>query len=256
MSAADDIQLNDSELSSLAYWDNFYAREKKEMMDNDDFVGEIWFDENGAEEKMVDFLVEELNEEQLFNEKEQIKVLDIGTGNCHLLVSLADALHEEYEGTAKFLHTGIDYSPNSIEFAQAIVDRQFDPSSPLRENHQFEFERVDLLQKQSAYLTKNASRFDVLLDKGTLDAIALSQQPLEDFDGKKPMNVYAGQVVQLMHKDSLLVITSCNFTEAELITLITSEKSLSVHKILKYPKFQFGGTEGTTITTVAFKKTK
>lgn len=68
-------------------WDNFYAREKKEMMDNDDFVGEIWFDENGAEEKMVDFLVEELNEEQLFNEKEQIKVLDIGTGNCHLLVS-------------------------------------------------------------------------------------------------------------------------------------------------------------------------
>ena len=79
------------------------------------------------------------------------------------------------------------------------------------------FEQVDLLQESCSFLQ---NKFDILLDKGTLDAIALNQESLADFNGKIGMDVYASQV-EMMVQGSILLITSCNFTKDELIKIIT-----------------------------------
>ncbi|KAK6454568.1 methyltransferase domain-containing protein [Scheffersomyces xylosifermentans] len=252
----DEIKLNQSKLSNIEYWNDFYKRERKEFSDDSDFTGEIWFDENGAEQKMIDFLIQQLDEEQLFSNKDVIEVLDVGTGNAHFMVEFAEQVVEECDLASSFAHTGIDYSPDSVEFAQQVIDKKLEENEAIGEKHKFTVEQVDVLQKNCEFLAKNKERFDILVDKGTLDAIALSQVPLEEFDGKKPFNVYASQVSQVMKKGSILLITSCNFTEDELVKIITSDKNtgLSVMKKLKYPSFKFGGTEGSTICTIAFVK--
>jgi len=57
--------------------------------------------------------------------------------------------------------------------------------------------------------------FDVCLDKGTFDAISLSDERL--LDGRRVYEGYAERVVQVMKKGGgLLVVTSCNWTEEEL----------------------------------------
>jgi len=56
--------------------------------------------------------------------------------------------------------------------------------------------------------------FDVCLDKGTFDAISLSDEKLPD--GRRVYEEYAERVVRVMKRGGLLVVTSCNWTEEEL----------------------------------------
>lgn len=177
-----------------------------------------------------------------------LKVVDLGTGNGHFLFELFDNISEEVP-EAKVDYHGIDYSPESIEFAKVIASRKYP-------NDKFNFEEVDFINKECSYLTDNEEKFDIIFDKGTLDAIALNNEPIEGFESKIGTEVYPIQVSKLMHKDSLLIITSCNFTEQELIKLITENgsNSLSVWRKIKYPSFQFGGVQGSTICSIAFRK--
>lgn len=199
---------------------------------------------------MVRFVLENL-EDSLFpfqdsqDESTTIRFLDLGTGNGHLLFLLQEEIVEE-QTPGNFHFTGIDYSPDSVDFARKILEANHDDVS------KFSFEQVDLLAKGNPYL-KN--KFDILLDKGTLDAIALNQDPIEEFSGKIGMDVYADQVVQMMKPGSVLILTSCNFTEKELIKVIVGDGSrgLQVWKNIQYPRFEFGGVEGSTICSVAFK---
>lgn len=197
---------------------------------------------------MVQFLVDKINAGDLPFEAETVKFIDLGTGNGHLLFQLYDDLEEECDVQTEF--KGIDYSPDSVLFAEDILEKKY------LGDVRFTFEQVDLLLKKSSFLEKHAGKFDILLDKGTLDAIALNQDPLADFDGKIGMEIYADQVVQLMHKNSVLLITSCNFTEEELVKIITgNEKNgLRVWEKIKYPSFKFGGVTGSTICSIAFTK--
>lgn len=196
---------------------------------------------------MVQFLITKLNDQELEFDGDSIKIVDLGTGNGHLLYQLHDEILEEYDGECDFKFTGIDYSPESIDFCKEITVKKY-PDVP------FEFSQVDLLQKQNQFLTDNT--FDIVLDKGTLDAIALNQDPLPDFDNKIAVQIYASQVRQLMKTNSVLVITSCNFTESELVSIITEDgtNDLSVWDKIDYPSFQFGGVKGSTICTIAFIK--
>jgi hypothetical protein len=194
---------------------------------------------------MIQFLKDNLNDDLLPFDQDLIKFIDLGTGNGHLLFQLHEDLAEEYEGASKFEFKGIDYSPDSVRFSSDIATEKYPESD-------FEFEQVDLLTKENQFLQENAGKFDVLLDKGTLDAIALNQDPLDAFGGRIGMEIYADQVSHLMHTNSILLITSCNFTEEELVKIITSNKDLGVWKKIAYPSFQFGGVKGSTICSIAF----
>lgn len=172
-------------------------------------------------------------------------MLDLGTGNGHLLYSMNEELMER-DMDYKFKFTGIDYSPDSVAFCKEIGHQKY-PDGP------FEFEQVDLLLKDQKFLN---NKFDIILDKGTLDAIALNQDPLPEFGNKIGMEVYASQVKQMMNPNSILLITSCNFTEEELIKIITENgtNELSVYEKIDYPSFQFSGVKGSTICSVSFIK--
>ena len=56
--------------------------------------------------------------------------------------------------------------------------------------------------------------FDVVLDKGTFDAICLCDELLED--GRRVADSYAQNIVQTVKPGRWFVITSCNWTEEEL----------------------------------------
>lgn len=176
------------------------------------------------------------------------KILDLGTGNGHFLFELSSYLAEECPETVAEYH-GIDYSPDSVELARAIHTKRFPEQS-------FVFEEVDFISKECSYLKEKAQYFDVVFDKGTLDAIALNNSPVDGFEGKSGPQVYPIQVSQLLHSGSLLIITSCNFTEKELESVVTQNgtNDLKLWKKIPYKSFQFGGVEGSTICSLAFIK--
>lgn len=214
---------------------------------NPEDTGECWFDDSGAESKMVDFLISKLNDGAVYSNSDTTKILDLGTGNGHLLFELCEELETEYEGSDHFLYTGVDYSPESVRFATEISRNKGNAS-------QFTFDHADLLDRKSLFIESHRQYFDVLLDKGTLDAIALNTTPLEEYNGKIGQDVYADQVIQLMHSKLLLLITLCNFTETELTRIMTANGELEVCDQIKYPTFKFGGTAGSTICTLGFKR--
>lgn len=200
---------------------------------------------------MIQFLINHLNENSLPFEKEELKIIDLGTGNGHLLFQMHEDMDEDCEvnDQISLKYTGIDYSPDSVKFASDIAITKYEQAS-------FEFDQVDLLQKESEFLAKHEGEYDILLDKGTLDAIGLNNEPLEEHDGKIGMEIYSRQISKIMHKDSILLITSCNFTESELIKVITENgtNNLEVWDQIQYPSFQFGGIKGSTICSIAFIK--
>lgn len=226
-------------------WNQFYQKEIDNFQDNDDDTGECWFDDSDAERKVIDFFCELLESGEVPNER---TVCDLGTGNGHFLFELFDSA-DEVVPDAELQYHGIDYSPDSVAFAQKIAEKKYP-------EQEFTFEEVDFISRRCEYLITNEGKFDVLFDKGTLDAIALNNDPVEGFGEKIGTQVYPIQVSKLMHLGSLLIVTSCNFTEEELEKVITENgtNSLLVWKRIQYPSFQFGGQKGSTICSIAFQK--
>jgi SAM-dependent methyltransferase len=195
--------------------------------------------------KMVDWV-----EEHYEDVKETCSVLDLGCGNGHLLLDLAELGFEDL--------TGIDYSPAAIQLAQKIAqDKELD--------HVIHYEAVDFLAEKETleWCTKQSSssndsnssgntdppspkKFMVLLDKGTYDAISLhsknkkeaaaaaaaaAQENPEaestsaadltlaenDDNMEELVDRYPKRVASMMHDDGRLLITSCNWTQPELI---------------------------------------
>ena len=58
----DTSKLNTSKLGTKKYWDEFYAVETSNFKENPEDTGECWFADSDAEEKMVEFLMDNLNE--------------------------------------------------------------------------------------------------------------------------------------------------------------------------------------------------
>lgn len=226
-------------------WNDFYKKEIENFADNEDDTGECWFDDSDAERKVVQFFCGLLEDGEVAS---TLTVADLGTGNGHFLFELFDTVSDEVED-AQLAYHGIDYSPELIEFAKKIAEKKYP-------EQEFTFEEVDFISKECAYLENNAGKFDVLFDKGTLDAIALNNDPVPGFGERIGTQVYPTQVARLMHKGSLLIVTSCNFTEDELTKVITQGGSsgLAVWRRIEYPSFQFGGAKGSTICSIAFVK--
>ena len=122
----------------------------------------------------------------------------------------------------------MDYSYPSIQLCKAIQEKE--------NVENVAFETLDLLDNKQT--TKLGKKFNLVLDKGTFDAISLMKRTDEMAD--TPSSIYVQQVNQIMDKGSILLITSCNWTEEELVKRFS--KYFSFHDRIKYPTFQFGGT--------------
>lgn len=223
----DTTKLNTSKLGTKKYWDDFYSLERGNFKENPEDTGECWFNDNDAEQRMVDFVTENLAE---FDNKES-KVIDLGTGNGHLLFALCE---DDFAATM----LGVDYSEESVSFAKEIAaSKEYDVS----------FAQADIFDA-----SWNPGEFDIVLDKGTLDAIALSG--LTVGENKRPVvEVYHTVIEKILKKNGVFLITSCNFTQEELTKIVQSEH-LEVWETIKYPVFEFGGVKGSTICSIAFVK--
>ncbi|CAG8515960.1 9197_t:CDS:2 [Ambispora gerdemannii] len=226
----DDAEFGASELGIKEYWDSVYARETRNFIANGD-IGEIWFGEKTAA-KMVNWILKHAP-------NKSTKILDLGCGNGHILLDLASHNYTNL--------TGIDYSPDAIELAKSV-------SQERGYKHMIEYHVVDLLSDNIQIgAESNDIGFDIVLDKGTYDAISMNPEIVAKRErGEK--DSYPGLVKRLLSKKSeysIFLITSCNWTKEELVQRFGDE--FDYHSYVEHPTFTFGGITGQTISTVAFK---
>jgi SAM-dependent methyltransferase len=252
--------------SSTYSWDSLYATELANHAENPSDIGTVWFDDAQAEEKILAFLAARSDIDPA-----TASVLDLGCGNGSLLKRLHEPNEDEDDDydddddedyhdsqtkqktrkpwTGRLL--GIDYSPASIKLA-----RRIHASTPIS------FETWDVLRGPYApILTGNQEPgWDVVLDKGTFDAICLSDE--RDAAGRRVCEDYPARVRRLVKIGGLLLITSCNWTEPELKEWFT-KKDFSAENEgdafifdarVEYPSFRFGGVEGQKISTLCFRR--
>jgi hypothetical protein len=101
--------------------------------------------------------------------------------------------------------------------------------------------------------------WDVVLDKGTFDAVSLSGE--RDAEGRRICEGYGERVLQLLRAGGIFLVTSCNWTEAELRDWFETKtrpteagERLRMAGRVEYPSFSFGGVKGQTISTLCFEK--
>lgn len=175
----------------------------------------------------------------------------------------------EYEGGDL---VGIDYSPKAVVLAGRIAEER-----GFAEKVKFYVGDVikdDLGSADWVPSVVGERGFDVVLDKGTFDAISLSDELLGDGSGRRVYAVYADKIMDVMKKGGLLVVTSCNWTEEELRRkLVTRGYSLSTshtmtedytderfvtdleyHGRISYPTFSFGGVQGQAISSICLHR--
>jgi EEF1A lysine methyltransferase 2 len=241
--------LDPSELGTKSYWDAAYATELSNFSSNAEDEGTVWFSDAGAEERMLSFLEDLADEGGLDKGTEPeegsdattasaTRFLDLGTGNGHLLFALRE---EEWWGEL----VGVDYSETSVALAGDIRGAKDETY------HSIAFHEWDLLSQEPGPWLKEG--FDVVLDKGTFDAICLSQE--KDTQGRRICEGYREKVEGLVKKDGRFLITSCNWTAEELRGWFEGEGSMLVYEdAVKYPSFTFGGRTGTSVVTLCFKR--
>jgi EEF1A lysine methyltransferase 2 len=263
-------------------WDKLYEAEISNHTTDPSDLGTIWFDDSSAEDTLLAFL----HSPSLALSRAHTSFLDIGTGNGHFLFRLREPFPPdedsdeeedgEQDGTPKKRTgfqgriVGTDYSHQSIEFATRIAASRVPPVVPA-----IEFLQHDIMASSpSAVLTSpNEAGYDVVLDKGTFDAISLSEErlPLPDGvegdnsgggkngngNGKRLCEGYKDRIVPLVKEGGVFLITSCNWTEEELKGWFGGgPEELAFETGLKYRSFRFGGREGQSISSVCFRKRK
>ena len=96
--------------------------------------------------------------------------------------------------------------------------------------------------------------FDVVLDKGTFDAVSLCAET--DEGGKRVCEGYRERVEKLVRKGGVVVVTSCNWTEEELVEWFEGGDEGALEKCgrVEYPIFRFGGRQGQSVQSVVFRR--
>ncbi|EMD31317.1 hypothetical protein CERSUDRAFT_69427 [Gelatoporia subvermispora B] len=240
-----------SRLGTKEHWDNVYASELANFAEIGD-EGEIWFGEDSVE-KMVDWAMDNIPP----SSESPPSIIEIGSGNGTLLF----ALHEA--GYAPNRIYGVDYSEDAVKLSQAIgrsrqeQHEEDDEAGPEAGPAAIRFAVCDFLNEPVPFSpepsagTEETAVWDLVLDKGTFDAMVLAQK---NNDGKSPADTYPSKIGDIVKPGGHFLITSCNFTEDELKAKFTSGTSLIYHSRIPFPTFSFGGKSGNVYSSVAFQK--
>ncbi|KAI8431472.1 hypothetical protein MSG28_015989 [Choristoneura fumiferana] len=212
-----DTELNSSELGTHTYWQQAYIKEISNFEENGD-PGDVWFGEDSAY-RVVDWLRRNV-------EDKNTAVIDLGCGNGYTLSELAR------EGFTNLL--GVDYCEEAVILAEKVSKREF----PVIRFKVFDITRDDL---------SSLGPFGVVHDKGTYDAISLHPE-----DAKGHREKYIEQVAAMLDETGIFVITSCNWTEEELIKHFSEKFKLKC--VIPTPQFKFGGKVGSMVSSVVFVK--
>jgi len=176
-------------------------------------------------------------------------------GNGHFLMRLREK-EEDDEGEEGDRQSwagrmlGVDYSERSVEFAKRIAgDRDLN----------VEFRWWDIMNQSpsSASILDGDQKegWDVVLDKGTFDAISLSEEM--DERGRRVCEGYKERVLPLVREGGVFLVTSCNWTEEELVGWFGGETGGFVEcGRIGYKSYSFGGVKGQTISSVCFRRQK
>lgn len=150
----------------------------------------------------------------------------------------------------------MDYSENAVKLGHALFSKN-------EELPVAAFASIDFLNLDSnhSWLHSMVNSFDLLLDKGTFDAISLMPSEKVDPTDKQShlehvrnlATLFKASLLKLWKSDSSsFVITSCNWTRPELQGFFGPE--LVVEHQIEHPKFSFGGASGQVVTTLVFKR--
>jgi SAM-dependent methyltransferase len=131
----------------------------------------------------------------------QPRILEIGSGNGTLLFALREA------GYAAPHLSGIDYSPDAVKLARMVA--------PTRNSEQIAFQVCDFLSElppppppapaSEGKPDDALGSWDLLLDKGTYDAIALGEN--DGSSGRSPVAGYPVQASKLLRENGYFLIT-------------------------------------------------
>ncbi|EAQ91211.1 hypothetical protein CHGG_03146 [Chaetomium globosum CBS 148.51] len=204
--------LDPSALGTKEYWDTLYTRELTNHSANPRDEGTVWFDDSDAQAKMVAYLDEHALNHGHDHEHEydpaSAAVLDLGCGNGSMLFALRD------EGWGGRL-VGVDYSERSVELARAVgvsrregrggeedgeAEGEGQGVGETQGEREVEFKVWDVLNgplSEVEAVPGGTAGWDVVLDKGTFDAVSLSGER----DGQGAADLRG---------------LCCNWTEAEL----------------------------------------
>ncbi|KAG5218050.1 hypothetical protein GY632_5941 [Trichophyton interdigitale] len=276
--------LEPSELGTKEYWERYYdsslthflsskrdgRRRRDEQQgdgedddqgeeDDDSDIGTSWFSEHNAPQKVLDFMTSEkfpLAPDYSQSGREP-SILDLGTGNGSMLTLLRE------EGGFSGPMVGVDYSVKSIELARRLAGQgegdegiRFEVWDILDPRHEEDI-RSGVFGKKVDWFPFEQGGFDIVLDKGTFDAVSLSAEG----GSKRICEKYPGVALGLVRKGGFLIITSCNWTESELVSWFTAGDHgdgdcFTVYDRVEYPKFRFGGQEGQGVCTICFQRSR
>ena len=145
-------------------------------------------------------------------------ILEVGSGNGTLLFGLFDSGYDQ-----STLH-GIDYSPGAVKLSTEIAKS--------RGASAITFSECDFLdndprtpQLENIRRDSQIDVWDLLLDKGTYDAIALGEK---DEKGQSPVLGYPGRVTRLLKPGGYFLIT-CGYSLIYTAATLTLEQ----HAILR-----------------------
>jgi len=180
-------------------------------------------------EKMVDWIVDHYPPPT--HPSQSPSILEIGCGNGTLLFAVHEAGYDP-----KKIH-GIDYSANAISLAKSVAStKETEDAASIR------FTVHDLLREDLPRDDETSDGWDLILDKGTFDAISLGKK---DENGCTPHRQYPRRLSTLMKPGGRFLITcetvsirtlrsggllllACNFTEDELkSTFLVPEAGLA-----------------------------
>ncbi|XP_050360332.1 EEF1A lysine methyltransferase 2 [Nymphalis io] len=214
----EDSELDSSELGTQKYWREAYIKEINNFEEHGD-PGDVWFGEDSAI-RIINWICK-------CGIDKDTAIIDLGCGNGYTLSELAR------EGFTNLL--GIDYCPEAIMLAEKVAKSEF----PI-----LKFQVFDITSDDVSTL---GGKFGVVHDKGTYDAISLNPD-----NPKENRQKYIQKMVDMLDENGIFVITSCNWTEDELIKHFESKMKLK--QVIPTPQFKFGGKVGSVVSSVVFEK--